>query len=70
MKILAAVLCFLLGHEEPRRIDADGLPCPPPESEPWPCARCGHDCRPTWVIQLDTEDRIERLYMEVRRRRL
>lgn len=54
-----AFLCFLVGH----RRDPDGL-----------CARCGEDVRETWEIEMDTQDRIERLELELleraRRKRL
>lgn len=61
MRFLNAVLCFLFDHEVPRYL---------PESEPWICTRCGTDARPTWVIQLDTEDRLERIYLKMREKQL
>jgi hypothetical protein len=69
VKFLDALLCFLFGHEEPRRLDHDGFLTRLPESEPWPCTRCGDDARPCWVIQLDTEDRLERIYLALRDRK-
>lgn len=54
-------ICFFLGHElhSPFYGRDEGVE--------WPCERCGEDARPWWIIELDTMNRIERMYLRLQK---
>ncbi len=52
-------ICFFIGHELTGTLYGRNT------SEEWPCERCGEDARPSWVIEMDTHDRMERIFLKI-----
>jgi hypothetical protein len=58
-----SLVCFFMGHEVLEGVEDFDLPYKLDHMKPWPCRRCGKDARPSWVIQLETDDRIEAIFL-------